>query len=199
MKDVEGQLFADLALTIAIGVSVSLIVAVTILPVAARLWLNKLPKADDRSKRLSALAGRIVHLTDTPNKRRIAMVCGLMALPLVLTWALLPPLSYLPPVKRDAVDAFIGFPPGTSIETKRDEVAMEIDRRLMPFFTGEREPALKNWYTIGGPWGMSIGARVEDQTRVGELERVMQEEVLVGFPDTFGGARQGNPLRRLRG
>ena len=191
MKDVEGQLFADLALTIAIGVSVSLIVAVTILPVAARLWLNKLPKADDRSKRLSALAGRIVHLTDTP-KRRIAMVCGLMALPLVLTWALLPPLSYLPPVKRDAVDAFIGFPPGTSIETKRDEVAMEIDRRLMPFFTGEREPALKNWYTIGGPWGMSIGARVEDQTRVGELERMMQEEVLVGFPDTFGGARQGN-------
>ena len=36
LKDVEGQLFADLALTIAIAVSISLLVAVTVLPTAAR-------------------------------------------------------------------------------------------------------------------------------------------------------------------
>ena len=43
LRDVEGQMFADLALTIAIGVTVSLLVAITILPTAARYWLKKLP------------------------------------------------------------------------------------------------------------------------------------------------------------
>ena len=38
LNDVEGQLFADLALTIACAVTVSMVVAVTVLPaVAARL------------------------------------------------------------------------------------------------------------------------------------------------------------------
>jgi len=46
LEDVEGQLFADLAITIAVGVGVSLIVAVTVLPVAT-VWLMK--KADKRA------------------------------------------------------------------------------------------------------------------------------------------------------
>ena len=43
LEDVEGQMFADLALTIAIGVSMSLLVAITILPTTARYWMRKLP------------------------------------------------------------------------------------------------------------------------------------------------------------
>ena len=39
MRNVEGQLFADLALTIAVAVAISLITAVTVLPAAAARWL----------------------------------------------------------------------------------------------------------------------------------------------------------------
>ena len=39
MREVEGQLFSDLAVTIAIAVIVSMLVAITILPLAAKLWL----------------------------------------------------------------------------------------------------------------------------------------------------------------
>src|SRR5690606_15885375 len=40
LEDVEGQLFADLALTIAIAVVISLAVAMTVLPAVAGSWLK---------------------------------------------------------------------------------------------------------------------------------------------------------------
>jgi multidrug efflux pump subunit AcrB len=40
MRDVEGQLFSDLALTISIAVGISLLVAMTVLPAAAGGWLK---------------------------------------------------------------------------------------------------------------------------------------------------------------
>jgi multidrug efflux pump subunit AcrB len=53
LQDAEGQLFADLALTIAIAVCVSLVVALTILPAVANSWLR--PK---KSPALRNPAGR---------------------------------------------------------------------------------------------------------------------------------------------
>ncbi|MCI1728770.1 MAG: efflux RND transporter permease subunit [Chiayiivirga sp.] len=48
MDDVEGQLFADLALTISIAVAISMLIAVTVLPAAASGWL--------KAKRLASLS-----------------------------------------------------------------------------------------------------------------------------------------------
>ncbi|MCB1589195.1 MAG: efflux RND transporter permease subunit, partial [Xanthomonadales bacterium] len=114
LEGVEGQLFADLALTIAIAVAISMLVALTVLPTAARLLLR------DQSDAGSAQAGgnlpteRVVNtvmaLTGTP-RRRWAWIGGLIGGGALLTWALLPSLDYLPPVKRDAVDVFVNPPP----------------------------------------------------------------------------------------
>ena len=50
LKDVEGQLFADLALTISIAVVISLFVALTIFPTVAGSWLKpKTSKARHRA------------------------------------------------------------------------------------------------------------------------------------------------------
>lgn len=40
MQGVEGQLFYDLALTLAVAVTASLLVALTVLPVASLYWLK---------------------------------------------------------------------------------------------------------------------------------------------------------------
>ena len=44
LKDVEGQLFADLSLTIAVSVLVSFFVAITVVPTASMLFLKTRPK-----------------------------------------------------------------------------------------------------------------------------------------------------------
>jgi multidrug efflux pump subunit AcrB len=191
-EDVEGQLFADLALTIAIAVSFSFLVALLILPAAATYFLRH-PNTDgvEHEGRWDNVADRLMDLSDTP-KKRISWIAGLTVLPMILGWYFFPQLNYLPPVKRDAVDAFISFPSGASTDVIREEFAEVVVDRLAPYMSGEKEPALKNYYLITGPWGGSIGIRVKDQSRVGEMVKITNDEILSGFPDTRSFAQQGS-------
>jgi multidrug efflux pump subunit AcrB len=191
LEDVEGQLFADLALTIAIAVVASLIVALTILPAVAGNWLkpNKLTRS--HAPAWSGLTSRLMKASGTPLRRGI-IVTTLLLLPLLITWALFPQLDYLPPVKRDAVDAFVQTPPGANWESKEKDIAAILVERLKPYMDGVKEPALKNYYIMLFPGGGSIGVRVLDQSKVKDLENIMRDEILVGIPDFRGFAAQGN-------
>ncbi|MDX1570716.1 MAG: efflux RND transporter permease subunit [Xanthomonadales bacterium] len=191
LQDVEGQLFADLALTIAIAVIISLLVALTILPAVAGRWLRAKRLTQDHAPGWSRIVGFLMRRTDTPVKR-VSWVLGLTVGPVLLATALFPQLDYLPPVKRDAVDAFLRFPAGANMATIEKEIVTELVDRLQPYMDGEKEPALKNYYIWIWPNGGTIGARVLDQGKVKDLERIMREEILVGIPDFRGFAAQGN-------
>ena len=97
---------------------------------------------------------------------------------------LLPKLDYLPPVKRAAIDAYFSFPPGMSPEAVNREIVGKLLERMEPYMKGEKEPRLKNYYVLLWPGGGTIGARVVDDSRIGELERIVRDEVVVGIPDT---------------
>ncbi|HEY0233319.1 MAG TPA: efflux RND transporter permease subunit, partial [Dokdonella sp.] len=103
----------------------------------------------------------------------------------------LPKLDYLPPVKRAAIDASFSFPPGMSPEVVNREIGSKLIERLQPYMKGEKQPALKNYYLWLWPGGGTIGARVVDEKRIGDLERVMREEITKGFPDTRAFASEG--------
>jgi multidrug efflux pump subunit AcrB len=105
---------------------------------------------------------------------------------------MLPQLDYLPPVKRDAVDAFFNFPPGANTSLIEDEIVDVVVERLQPYMDGEKEPALKNYYILTWPGGGTLGIRALDQDRVKDLEKLVREEITVGFPDTRVFAAQGN-------
>lgn len=191
MRDAVSQLFADLALTISIAVIASLIVAVTALPLAASRWLDAENIHKGSNDRYAAVARRIVAWTDS-SRRRYATVAVLFLAPIVLTWALLPPLDYLPPVKRDAIDGFIQLPPGTNIDTVENEFVKPVAERLAPYMAGEKEPKLKNYYVLAGAFGTSIGVRPLDPDHIDELNTLINETVLAGFPDVQSFAAQGN-------
>ncbi|RLQ23551.1 efflux RND transporter permease subunit [Seongchinamella sediminis] len=191
MREVEGQLFGDLAITIAIAVVVSLLVAVTILPLAARRWLQE-GKLEDRNRGLwLRISNFIMAITSTPRKRW-TLAAVLIATPLSASYLLLPELDYLPPVKRDAVDAYFQFPPGVSERSIAEEYIKVLDERMAPFMSGEREPALKNYYILTWNGGGGMGARVADQSRVKELERIINQEIFADLPDMQFFASQGN-------
>jgi multidrug efflux pump subunit AcrB len=193
MQDAASQLFADLALTISIAVVASLLVAVTALPVAASRWLK--PDAVKTSAAAEArwawLANTVITWTDSP-RRRYATIGALLVVPVILTWVMLPPLDYLPPVKRDAIDGFIQTPPGASIDTVDNEIVQEMTRRLAPYMRGEQEPKLKNYYIFVGSYGGDIGVRPLDPNRIDELDKLINEKIGVGFPDMQLFAAQGN-------
>ncbi|MFT5141232.1 MAG: multidrug efflux pump subunit AcrB, partial [Rhodothermales bacterium] len=191
LQDVEGQLFADLALTIAIAVVISLFVALTVLPTLAGSWLKPKKLTRDHAQNWAKLSSRLMSFSST-GKRRILLITSLVTIPVLITWLLFPQLDYLPPVKRDAVDAFLQFPPGSNTETNESEIIAKLVERLQPYMDGTKEPALKNYYIFSFPQGGSIGARVLDQSRVKELEAVIRDEVMADIPDFRGFAQQGD-------
>lgn len=191
LKDIEGQLFGDLALTIAIAVSVSLIVAVVLLPVLAKYFLKQQRVDDPNEKLWQRITAFVMRSTNTRVKR-LSLATTLLILPVVVTIVAMPKLDYLPPVKRDAVDANLQFPPGANVKTIEKEVIEPIVARLKPYMDGTKEPVLKNYYIFSGPFGGSLGIRVKDQSKVDELLELVRNEILVDLPDTQAFARQGN-------
>lgn len=189
VADVEGQLFADLALTISISVCASLITAVTVVPLAVSYFLpvERHGVAGSDAVRSARI---ITNLTDSPT-RRYGLILGLITFSAVGTWALLPDLHYLPSVRRDAIDSFVGLPQGTSIQVAYDEVAKPIIDRLQPYMKGEKQPQLLNYYVFTGGGGLQIGVRVQDESRLQEMGKIIKDEILVGFPDTFVFSQQG--------
>ena len=191
LKDVEGQLFGDLALTIAIAVSVSLLVAVILLPVLAKFWLKENKVTDPNRMLWEKITRGVLHITSS-GRKRITVTVVLISLPVFLTWLLTPTMDYLPPVKRDAVDANLQFPPGANVKTIDKEVVQTIIQRIKPYMDGTKEPALKNYYIFTGPFGGNLGIRAKDQSRVNELLNIVRNEILVDLPDTRAFAFQGN-------
>lgn len=191
LEGVEGQLFADLALTIAIAVAISMLVALTVLPTAARMLLNQSGSTSVSKLPTTRVVDGVMRLTATP-RRRWSWAIGLIAGGALLSWALLPSLDYLPPVKRDAIDVFINPPPGLPPEVAEREIFKPMMERLRPYMDGEKEPALRNYYILGWPGGGTLGIRALDQSRVKELEQIVRTEIISGFPDVRAFAAQGN-------
>jgi multidrug efflux pump subunit AcrB len=191
LEDIEGQLFGDLALTISIAVATSVLVALTLLPVALAFSLDRPKRPTGYGQGWPWLTEWVLRVTDAKLKQ-IAWVVGLLLLPLLLTWWWMPPLDYLPPVKRAAIDAFFDFPPGMSPETVRRELLPILLKRMQPYMEGRQEPRLENWFLLTWPGGGTLGARVHDAARIGELERIMREKIIADLPDTRAFAAEGD-------
>lgn len=183
LKDVEGQLFGDLALTISIAVGISIVAALTLLPVALSFALNRPLRPSGYGQGWPRLTDWVLRATDS-RPRQLGWIGALLVGPLLAAWWMLPPLDYLPPVKRAAIDAFFDFPPGMSPEAVNRELLPAILERMRPYMEAKLEPHLKNWYILTWPGGGTIGARVIDERRIGELEKLVRDKITVGLPDT---------------
>lgn len=188
MRSVEGQLFADLALTISIAVGVSLLLAVTVLPTAAGRWLRS--GTTSGTNAYAPLVQLSMRWTAT-RQAQLGWVVALVLAPLLLTAMLLPRIDYLPPVKRAAIDSNFRFPPGMSPAMVDRELRPLLEQRIAPYLSGEKQPQLSNWYLSLWSGGGTLGARVIDQSRIGELEQIIREEIVSGLPDTQVHVREG--------
>ena len=186
LENEAGQLFSDLAMTISAAVVASLLVAVTVLPTAAANWIKGEAIDDHHTHWWSWVTRHIMSWTDSARKRW-AWVTSLTVLPLLLAWALLPAADYLPEGKRNLIMGFMVPPPGIGMQTAREELMDEIDKRLAPYLAGEKQPELENYFMgTARAWGAFLGGTAVDPDDVDELITVFNTEIMTGFPDTFG-------------
>ena len=190
LKDESGQLFADLALTITGAVTVSLLVAITVIPTAANQWLTRLQLRDRHANWWQAGTRVIMTITNT-RLRRAVWIGVLISFPLLMTWLLIPKADYLPEGNRNLVFAFILPPPGVNMDHIEKEMGQVIADRMTPYLKGEKHPKIKHYFFVAFPAGVFMGARAEDDRHANDLLPAINEAIY-GFPDTLAFARRAS-------
>ena len=198
LEEVSGQLFADLAITIAVAIVASLLIAVTVLPAAARRLLTTVSEKDPHEHWWEKMTQGVMKITSSPIKR-VAWVVGLMVFSLLGSWLLFPKVDYLPKGNQNSFRAFILPPPGQSYPAARFEMSDEINRRIIPYLNGEKLPQIQHtWMGFFGNFGF-MGGRAEDADDIQQIVQIINTEILAGFPDTMAFASQAQLFENLSG
>jgi len=182
MEGIEGQLFQDLALTIAVAVTASFFIAITVLPVAASFLLRD--EDDDRKRRWwDALSQFVDRLTATPARCR-TWIGALLGGSLLAIALLMPKANLLPQAPADSLNAFFSMPPGGTIEMVRDEIAGTIVDRLRPYMDHEQQPYIRGYNLSAFGTFNALFIYPLDPDRIEEMIGIVRDEVLVDLPDT---------------
>ncbi|MEO0420904.1 MAG: efflux RND transporter permease subunit [Pseudomonadota bacterium] len=198
LRDVAGQLFADLAFTLAVAVVTSLIIAITIIPTAATTWLRNVELTDPHASWWDRGSRTVMALTDTP-RRRYFWIGTLVSLAVGLTVLLKPEADYLPEGQMNFAFGFILPPPGQSIDTAETEFVDVVNERMSRFLNGEADPPMQNYFLgLFGNFGF-FGMRAEDPDDSDALIDAVNATVFADIPDTIAFAQRSSIFSRLGG
>jgi multidrug efflux pump subunit AcrB len=182
MKGIEGQLFQDLALTLAIAVSASFLVAITVLPVAAS-YLLKEENDDPCAHWWTRITSLVMNLTRTPLRCRSWAIAILGGSTLVIV-LMIPKANLLPQAPSDSLNAFFNMPSGGTIEMVREEIAGKVVERLKPYMDHVKQPYIRGYNLSAFGAFNALFLYPQDPNRIEEMIGIVQNEVLVGLPDT---------------
>jgi multidrug efflux pump subunit AcrB len=198
LKDVSGQLFADLALVISVAVIASLTIALSVIPTAAAKWLEGVRLEDPHTNWWERTTETIMRVTDRRRVRR-ALIAGIFLGATGLTWLLVPAADYLPEGKQGWVFAFIDRPPGQSVSTAREEFAAPVVERLQPYLKEDAEIAIDSYFMgVFGSFAFA-GASMVDPDDAATFVNTLNSDILAGFPDTMAFADEWGIFDRLGG
>ena len=181
MQGMEGQLFQDLALTIAVAVSASFLIAITVLPVAATYLLKE--NKDPVETWWTRITDLVMRLTRTPAICRTWIVAILGGSVLVML-LLVPKANLLPQAPSDSLNAFFAMPPGGTVEMVKNEIAGPIVERLRPYMDHEQQPYIRGYNLSAFGTFNALFLYPQDPNRIEEMINIVRDEVLVDLPDT---------------
>jgi multidrug efflux pump subunit AcrB len=186
LKNVEGQIFSDIALTVALSVLASFIVAITVVPVASLLFMKTRYKIHELSAVWGQIADKVMDLTDAPLNRRF-WIAGLIAGSILGTWIMLPSVHYLPYVKRGSIDVSLQYPPGATLDFADKQIARPLIQRLARYMDPSSEPRIADSYlTVDTTGYMNVALRMQHARDIGRMQDILRNDILKGLPDTVG-------------
>jgi HAE1 family hydrophobic/amphiphilic exporter-1 len=170
-----GELLRDVAVAIALAVSVSLVVSILVIPSLAARLLSRGKTLDvggltDFGRRFRGRVTEIVRWLCSSTRRAFAILAIAVVGSLLVAWALLPPMEYLPTGNRNLVFGILVPPPGYSIEEL--EATGNRLQSFMARYTGKEtdgEANIKRSFFVGSPDRVFAGAVAENKDEVGRM------------------------------
>ncbi len=169
IQEEAGQLFRDIALAICAAVTLSLLVAVTVIPAASARWLRVVKPDPGMLVRVGrgllgltsildhatrGYAG-LVHWLSGSGAARIMLRVGVVAVFTVaavgLSWLLMPPTTYLPGGNRNLIFGIMLTPPAYSV-THQEQIAQRVETRLKPYWQARSYDETAGLPAVLHPW-----------------------------------------------
>jgi multidrug efflux pump subunit AcrB len=182
MSGMEGQLFQDLALTIAVAVSASFFIAITVLPVAAKFFLKQ-EDDDPLVHWWDRITKLVMRLTRTP-ALCWSWIGGILGASVLVIILLIPKANLLPQAPSDSLNAFFAMPPGGTVEMVETEIAGKIVERLRPYMDHEQQPYIRGYNLSSFGTFNALFIYPQDPNRIEEMIDIVRDQVLVDLPDT---------------
>ncbi len=199
-----GQLFRDIAIAISIAVLLSLVVAVTVVPMlSARLLDTGRRRWFPRGHAiLDALGAGFVQLVVTTLDwlrrgvtRRVVTAIAIAAGSLAVAWYFLPPTDYLPLGNRNLFFIIVRTPPGYSTEQK-EQILQTLEQRFGTL------PEVERYFSVVRLEDPIMGIIVKrEHTALPEMRRILGvlRRRAQGVPGTRAVFVTQSPLFRRRG
>ena len=222
VQEEAGQLFRDIALAISCSVALSLLVSVTVIPVATSRVLSRNIDGKARRSYASRILDPLLLPLDFVARGFVAGVLGLhrwlqrgvlrqLALVLLLVGVavfgaiqLFPKTEYLPSGNRNLAIGILLPPPGYNID-QLVGMGQQVEDRLRPYWDVDRRdpaalakldyPAIEHFFFVVRGRSVFLGVRAIDPLRAGELVPLIQYATS-GIPATFGVAKQTSLFER---
>ena len=215
-----GQLFRDISVAICVAITLSLILAITLIPVISnklkllqtdntkKVWKFNNPKILN-SIALNFLYKFYKYLAWVlPSKKRATITITTIFLVTIFgIFFLKPKLEYLPEGNKNLVFGILIPPPGYNLETT-SQIAQDIENQIKPYFVleegGEASatdyPRISNFFFVSTSTRIFIGASTKNPNNVKKIIPLMeklafQESGTLGFinqPSIFGRTAGGS-------
>lgn len=197
-----GQLFRDIAVAISVSVTLSLLVAVTLIPAMSKKFLSgdmadkykkrPIPVVDHLAGGFSALFVGLAKVVSSSRMLALAVVALVTGAAFLVTNQYLPKLEYLPEGNRNLIFGFVLPPPGYNLDSTT-QVGKGLENAVSHLWadkTGpESEPGeppkIDNFFFVSFNSQAFVGASSVDASRTKELLPVLQRPLFME-PGTFG-------------
>ena len=215
MERTAGQIFRDIAVAISVAVILSLIVSVTVIPALANRLLvrgifdaesgYKIPYVDAFGRWFVESVVRLTKNIVSDRRKALGFVACVTCVSGLLTWALLPPLEYLPEGNQNLVIGYVYSPAGYNLKSIT-EMATRMEDKIRPQWASEtgphaapdEPPKLKYFFFLAFRQRTIIGARGVDPKRAKDMVKLLREAVK-NEPATKGTFRQSSIFGRRVG
>ena len=215
-----GQLFRDISVAICVAISLSLVLAITLIPVISSKL--KLLQTDNKKKIWKFNNAKILNYFALnflykiykylawvlPSKKRASItISSIILITIFGIFFLAPKLEYLPEGNKNLVFGVLIPPPGYNLETT-SKIAQDIENQIKPYFVleegGEASateyPRINNFFFVSTSTRIFIGASTEDPNNIKKIIPLMeklafQESGTLGFinqPSIFGRTAGGS-------
>jgi HAE1 family hydrophobic/amphiphilic exporter-1 len=145
IEDEAGQIFRDIAIAISISVGLSLIVAITVIPMLGARLLGTTPRTVSGGGRfdvqLSEQLSRMLEWVLATTRRKLWVVGGIFAVTLATTAYVVPDIDYLPAGNRNLLFVSMRVPPGNNLE-QNERLVRYVEERIIPM------PEVKRMFSV---------------------------------------------------